>query len=345
MNDEEIAKLIKKLRIDPTKIHNISHHEKLKIQITVDSDLDLSTVSLHEAVQISPGLRTKPLKQHAHLEYIKMYKCAANDPDDDIRNMLQNFGEVISISHQKYAPKQDSSDALKALKNVKKGDRDIVMKLKSFLPTFGLLHTGNQVRRVKMTYQGQIRTCPRCNRKEKLEEDEEGEVCPGQADNEKCRRAAEDLVLPTNEEAWNHWLELAGRPTTDSLSHQLIGEIHTDTVEVFGLHTSSSKYHLQEWLAFRNIFVSSADIHDTHNVKKKILKKVTNTNMLRLLALHGSLMEHPDGSKTRLYLNAINIDEELSSPTSSASQVQANTTQSSTLKLLLLLQSLKSPLR
>ena len=173
LSDEEVAKLIKKLRIDPAKIVNISDQDRLKVQISVEKDLDLSTVSLHEAIQIRPGLRTKPLRQHAHLKYVKLYKCAANDPDDDIKKMLENFGEVISITHQKYQVQPDSSDALKALKNIRKGDRDRVMKLKAFLPTFGLLHTGGIVRRVKMTYQGQVRTCPRCNRKEKKEDDDQ----------------------------------------------------------------------------------------------------------------------------------------------------------------------------
>ena len=322
LNDEEVAKLVKKLRIDPNKIVNISDHDRLKVQITVEKNLDLSTVCLHEAIQIRPGLRTKPLRQHAHLEYVKLYKCAANDPDEDIRRMLENFGEVISITHQKYQVKPDSSDALKALKNVRKGDRDIVMKLKAFLPTFGLLHTGGIVRRIKMTYQGQVRTCPRCNRKEKREDDDQLEPCPGQADAEKCRRADEHMELPTNEDAWNFWLELAGRPRTNPYVQHFIGEIHTDSVEVFGLHPTSTKEDLQIWLAERNIFISANDIVVTQNPKKKIIKRVVKSNMLPLLALHGSPMEHRDGSKTRLYLNAIDIDEEVISSSSSSRLTQ-----------------------
>ena len=66
-----------------------------------------------------------------------------------------------------------------------------------------------------MTYQGQVRTCPRCNRKEKKEDNDKFEPCPGQADAEKCRRADEHMELPTNEDAWNFWLDLAGRPRTN----------------------------------------------------------------------------------------------------------------------------------
>ena len=40
-----------------------------------------------------------------------LYKCAANDPDDDIKKMLENFGEVISITHQNFTLEESSGES------------------------------------------------------------------------------------------------------------------------------------------------------------------------------------------------------------------------------------------
>ena len=52
MTEEEHARLVAGLNIDPKKLHKIDDHEKIKLYLEVDADLDLATVALHEAITI-----------------------------------------------------------------------------------------------------------------------------------------------------------------------------------------------------------------------------------------------------------------------------------------------------
>ena len=201
---------MRKLNIDPSRVVNICISDQTKLVFEVDHDYDYSTIRLHKAVQVRPGLRTKPIKQHAYLIYIKLYKTAVNDPDDEIKVELERFGEVVSIFNQTYQPKQTSSEALKAMKNIKKGDRDVVIKMQHYIPTFGAFkYSDGTVRYVKMTYPGQVKECPQCHRKERLEEDEEGQACPGRGDPNKCKEEEEEMEVPTREQAWEKWCQKA----------------------------------------------------------------------------------------------------------------------------------------
>ena len=100
MNEEEHARLIAGLNIDPRRLHKIDDHEKIKLYLEVDADLDMSMIALHEAITIRRGLRTRPIKTHAHMEFVKVYKTSARDDDSDIIRMLSTFGEVLSCTHQ-----------------------------------------------------------------------------------------------------------------------------------------------------------------------------------------------------------------------------------------------------
>ena len=96
MTEEEHAKLIQRLNIDPRRLYHIDDHQKVVLKLEVDADLDLSTVCLHEAITIRKGLRTKPVRQHAHLEFIKVYKTAALD-NDDYSAMLRRLQLLAAV--------------------------------------------------------------------------------------------------------------------------------------------------------------------------------------------------------------------------------------------------------
>ena len=154
LSQEENAKLIQRLNIDPKQLFSIiSTHEPTQLELEVIETLDLSTINLHEAIPICQGLRTRPIKQHSHQEFINLYRTAVQDSDDDIKSMLSHFGEVISISHKTFTANANSSNALKAMTNVKTGDRLVAMKLNSFLPTFGVLKTGKNLWSVSTHHQ------------------------------------------------------------------------------------------------------------------------------------------------------------------------------------------------
>ena len=237
MTEEEHARLVAGLNIDPKKLYKIDDHEKIKLYLEVDADLDLATVALHEAITIRRGLRTRPIRHHTHLEFVKVYKTAARDQDSDIIRMLTSFGEVLSCTHQTYQPKKDSTPMLKALSNVKKGDRDVSMKLHSFLPSFGVLRdeAGNTIRKVKFTRMNQVKTCSRCGGKEKKSDDEDdARICPAEGDAVKCQEELPDFN-PTQEEIWDYWVSRAGTHMVNNQEH-VFARITADTVEVFNVH-------------------------------------------------------------------------------------------------------------
>lgn len=311
MTEEEHAKLVRELNIDPRKLYIIDDHEKSKIQFEVDANLDMSTISLHEAIQIRPGLRTQPIKRHAHMEFIKIYKTAARDRDDDIIRMLSPFGQVLQCTHQTYQPKRDSSQALKALVNVKKGDRDASARLHSFLPTWGILRDaeGNVIRKVKFTRRNQIKTCSRCGGKEKKSyDDDDSRICPAEGDINRCAEIQPDFE-PSQEEIWDYWVSRAGNTGTDP-QEQVLGQITADTVEVFNIHVEATNQELKDWLDSKDIFMLLDNIVVLPNPRKKQLKNLSPEVVTKLLEIDGSWMQYRDGTRSRLYMTALKKTQE-----------------------------------
>lgn len=304
MTEEEHAKIINKLNINPKQLHAIDDHLKTTLFIQIDADVDMSTLALHEAITVRRGLRTKPLRKHSHLEYIKIYKTSVRDNDEDIKAMLSTFGEVLSISHMTYQAKKDSSEALKAIAGVKKGDREVTMRLHSFLPTFGLLESEQGVRKVKFSRSNAIKTCVRCGMRErKLDEEDDLQPCPGEGDPKKCEEA-NPSEPPLIETVWEFWKSRAGVADSNP-GQQVFAEIKAKTIEVFNVNVQSTKEDLKAWFQTFEIIVPLADIHVDENPRKKIVKNITRENMMKIMEIDGFHMTFKDGSKTRLFMTAL----------------------------------------
>lgn len=325
MTDEEHAKIIYHLNINPKNLHRIDDSKKIYLRIEVDEDLDLSTVNLHQAIPIRKGLRTKPVKQHSHLEFVKVYKTSAEDSHEAVIEMLSHFGEVLNCTEQTYVPKKDSSKTLKAMAGVKKGDRDVTIRLHSFLPSFGLLRTiDGTYKKVKFTRPGAVKTCARCGRKEKpVDEEDDHPICPGAGDPKKCSDEMPDHE-PTQEDVWNFWIENAshGRRDVDS---QIQSQITADTIEVFNIHVEATVGHLKTWLDSKGLYVPFEQIKNDQNPRKKIIVNLSKDQILRFLDFDGSFMQYEDGTQSRLYFTAYKQEV---SPSPSASQATTATTSS-----------------
>ena len=155
LNENEIAKMIKKLNVNTKKLISYSSHDEVngRLMMEVDSSLDLSEVCLHEAIEIREGLRTRPVFEHAHMTQVRIYRTAVTDSHDDIIAFLSPFGEVTEVEYQGFNIKPYSPEELKALVNVKKGDRIAHIKLQKFIPTWGyFVNSEGVARRVKMTW-------------------------------------------------------------------------------------------------------------------------------------------------------------------------------------------------
>ena len=94
MTEEEHAKIVHQLNIDPKRLHRIDDSRKVKVRFEIDAEVDLSTLNLHQAIQVRRGLRTQPIKQHAHLEFVKVYKTSAEDSNEAVAEMLRDFAKL-----------------------------------------------------------------------------------------------------------------------------------------------------------------------------------------------------------------------------------------------------------
>ena len=86
------------------------------------------------------------------------------------------------------------------------------------------------------------------------------------------------------------------------------GTIESTVVEVYGVHVQTTKEHLKDWFAQHGIMTDINNIVVHQNPRKKFVKNVLPTQMREILTLHGSFMDHSDGSRTRLYFTAVDDD-------------------------------------
>ena len=310
MTEEEHAKIVRKLNINPKQLYAIDDHQKITLHFEIDANVDLSTLNLHEAIQVRKGLRTKPVKQHAHMEFIKVYKTSIKDSDASIAEMFADFGEVLSITKQTYQPKRESSETLKQMAGVKKGDRDVTLRLHSYLPSFGVLTTEHGTKKVKFTRAGAIKTCVRCGRKEKLAEGDDSslQTCPAEGDPTACKTADPDFNK-TQEQIWDEWRLYARSQRLDAVE-TVFSEITADTVEVFNINILATREDLKAWLDSKNVVIPLQKIQNDENPRKKKISGLSKEEVMSLLDIHGSHMEYADGTKSRLYMTAIREDEE-----------------------------------
>ena len=141
-------------------------------------------LNLNTAFEIREGLRTKPVTVKKKDQWVNIYWTKVDDSDDAIKESLSYFGVFTSsMQHMTYRVKEnEKNEYVKLLDRVKKGDRKIRMRVYRNIPSYIIVDG----KRVKVTYEGQQKTCVRCNELYKN--------CPGNGIPEKCEELEGDKV-------------------------------------------------------------------------------------------------------------------------------------------------------
>ena len=97
--------------------------------------------------------------------------------DEEISSYLSAFGQVLKIEHRNIISDEGITNPKYKglLSHVKSGDRNILIKLESHIPSFVMM--GNK--KVKITYRNQLKSCARCCMN--------ADICPGKANPKICQ--------------------------------------------------------------------------------------------------------------------------------------------------------------
>ena len=320
LEGEEIAGLIAGLGIPSNMVLSFDDSQKQnkKLMLEVDEALDMSEVRLHEAIIVKPGLRTRPLKEHAFKTYMNVFKIGVRDSDKSIMDLLSSFGDVIGIQYQKLSIKANSSERLKKLQNVRTENRIVLMRLKKFLPTFGWLEDKDgKGTKIKFTYNGQIKTCPRCW--------ETVDACPGQGDRDLCARRMEEFDKPSVKDAWD-WFVHQAESGEDDLNH-VQGVIKARNAEIFSIPPGTSIDDMFSWFQKNNISVPIEKFVDSTNPKIKHIMDIDQDLMMEVMGMNQAVfVREDDGTGHRIRITAYDKPPEVP-PFSDQDQEQQSSSQ------------------
>ena len=104
--------------------------------------------------------------------------------DEEISSYLSAFGQVLKIEHRNIISDEGITNPKYKglLSHVKSGDRNILIKLESHIPSFVMM--GNK--KVKITYRNQLKSCACCCMN--------ADICPGKANPKICQERGGDKV-------------------------------------------------------------------------------------------------------------------------------------------------------
>ena len=158
----EVSKLAhKRLGIPLGGLEFIDDSEFRTLKFYLKPNVDVSKLNLNEAFEVKDGVRTKPVSLDKRDTWVNIYWTSVETDDRDIVKSLSYFGIVTSsIEHMVYKSKSDEDPLAKYLDGVKKGDRRVKMQIHKNIPSYIIIDQ----KRVKVTYEGQVKTCRRCHR-------------------------------------------------------------------------------------------------------------------------------------------------------------------------------------
>ena len=218
VSDEECAKLMKKLGLDPRPgLHveavQICPNGRGNILITLKKEVPVERFCRYDVIEVTAsGTRAVLVKPAGKREIIVTARgIHPNTRDDTVTDYISKFGRIVStkVVHGVYR-----EGPLQGLKN---GDRSFKVEFK---PTenMGTYHVIDG-HKVTVRYPGQLQTCARCH--------ETPQNCPGRGMARRCE-AAGGTKVDLADYLLKLWAKVGYIPKGDSLS----GDVDVDHEEV-----------------------------------------------------------------------------------------------------------------
>ena len=207
VGDEDCARLIKKLGLDPRPgIHveaiQICPNGRGVILITLRKEVPADRFCSYDVIEVtSTGIRAVLVRQCGKRESIVTIKgIHPNTRDEIVTDYLVKFGRLVStkVIHAVF-----QNGPLKGFKN---GDRSFKVEFKQNV-NMGTYHVIDG-QKVTVRYLGQQQTCARCH--------QTGQHCPGKGVAKKCE-AAGGAKVELTDHVLNMWKEIGYTPRNYNL--------------------------------------------------------------------------------------------------------------------------------
>ena len=214
----------------------------------ISEDVDTKQLALGISHSIRRGLKSKAVKPAASEINLKIFWTQYGADTAEITEALSKFGTVLGeYSNQVFPPfRKDGRPS--RLANVQKGDLAVKFKPERALPTYILVKN----KKIKVHFDGQTNTCPRCFRFPAVGMGGEGaEACYGKGDATECRK--QDPKGPDHkyifEEEWKKLVET--KNVKGSVEDNLIGGSGfnmEDVVEITNLPEAVEIKDVKDWI-------------------------------------------------------------------------------------------------
>ena len=190
----DVARLVyNRLMAPPKSLILYDDTQFKKLTLWLRPEVDVGRLILTQGLEIRPGLRTKPLVGANREKDVHIYWAPISLTNEAIAKSLEVFGDlkehfasdgdtVFHVWNKIYKAKEDDDDVTKMMDGVTLTDRQCKMIVKHPIPSHILI--GGV--KVKISYEGQARTCGRCYKY--------WSACPGGGKADICRAKAEEAA-------------------------------------------------------------------------------------------------------------------------------------------------------
>ena len=156
---EQSRLVMKKFGIPRANIKRIDAGKFGYITVTLVND-DPDKYKVPIVFDVKEGVQTFPQKVAIRPRKVTV-RGAGFGNEAKVISMLEHFGTIESeITYEKFEIKENDDDDVKQLYGIENGDMSVMMKVKTNIPSYGLLEDGT---RVSIRYTSQSPTCSLCH--------------------------------------------------------------------------------------------------------------------------------------------------------------------------------------
>ena len=218
----------------------------------VEESVDTKKLALGISHTIRKGLRSKAVRPVASEVNLKIFWTQYGASTSEITESLNHFGKVIGEFKNQTFPETRKDGKPSRMAGVKTGDLIVSFKPERPLPTYILVGS----KKLKVHYDGQTNTCPRCYRFPVALGMDDSEACPGRGNPTLC--AEQDPKGSSYKYDFDsEWKKLINsKPSKGSIEDNLIGDSgfgNEDKVELNGIQENATKQEVRNWIEDKGI--------------------------------------------------------------------------------------------